>query len=147
MIGSVAVRQYSQGSGPIFMSNVRCNGGESSILQCAHRLMPPSYCSHYYDVGVICEGTTPHNNNVATIWPLAKCENGTIRLYSESGSYFRRYGCVQICRNNIWGTVCDHFWDDIDASVVCKTFGYSPYGKPFFISINNKCFLMQEQEH
>ena len=74
---------------------------------------------------------------------LAPCKNGTVRLYSESGSYFRRYGRVQICVNNIWGTVCDDFWDDKDASVVCKMLRYSPHGKYRIIlmSLNGKRLL------
>ena len=45
---------YGEGHGEIFLSNVQCNGSESSILDCpasgAHS------CNHSEDAGVSCEG-------------------------------------------------------------------------------------------
>lgn len=38
-------------------------------------------------------------------------------------------GRVEICINNVWGTICDNMWDAMDASVACKQLGYSENGK------------------
>ena len=59
---------------------------------------------------------------------LAKCADGTIRLVSESESYFRSYGLVEICVNETWVAICEEDWDEEDASVLCHQLGYSRYG-------------------
>ena len=29
-------------------------------------------------------------------------------------------GRVEICINEVWGTVCSQMWDNVDAGVVCR---------------------------
>ena len=39
-----------------------------------------------------------------------------------------REGGVEICFNNTYGGICDTFWDDKDALVVCSQLGFSTNG-------------------
>ena len=45
---------YSQGSGPIFLDNVGCNGGESRLVDCFFDNHTTD-CSHVEDAGVKCQ--------------------------------------------------------------------------------------------
>ena len=57
------------------------------------------------------------------------CTQGSVRL---QGSTAPRTGRVEICNNNVWGTVCDDFWGTPDATVVCRQLGFSTTGKMRF---------------
>ena len=56
----------------------------------------------------------------------ALCNDGNIRL--EGGSV-EEEGRVEICMNEVWGTVCDDSFTTVDANVVCRQLGYSQYSE------------------
>lgn len=55
-----------------------------------------------------------------------RCNHGQVRLV---GGQSRFEGRVEVCVNETWGTVCDDFWSDTDAAVVCRVSGYSRFSK------------------
>lgn len=47
--------RYGQGTGNIWMDDVKCKGGEASLFNCQHRRVTGnSGCSHSEDAGVRC---------------------------------------------------------------------------------------------
>ena len=48
---------YGQGSGSIWLDDLRCNGNEERLLDCTARSIGSHNCGHHEDVGVVCSGT------------------------------------------------------------------------------------------
>ena len=63
---------------------------------------------------------------------IAPCAAG-MRLV---GGNIANEGRVEICINNVWGTVCLDSWGIPDAAVVCRQLGYSTQGQ-FQVSLTN----------
>ena len=53
LVFTVSRAAFGEGAGPVLVHGVSCTGTESSLLNCSHQI-GVTYCSHFYDVGVVC---------------------------------------------------------------------------------------------
>ena len=49
---------------------------------------------------------------------------GDVRIIKDSDNLARK-GRVEVYHESVWGGVCDDYWDEKDAGVVCRQLGYS----------------------
>ncbi|XP_047691989.1 soluble scavenger receptor cysteine-rich domain-containing protein SSC5D isoform X2 [Prionailurus viverrinus] len=95
--------RFGPGSGPVWMDDVGCGGGEQALRDCPRSPWGRSNCDHSEDAGLVCTGPAP-------------------RLRLADGPH----GCagrLEVWHGGRWGTVCDDAWDLRDASVACRELG------------------------
>ncbi len=70
---------------------------------------------------------TVHSELCSCLFVLAAaCNEGDIRL---AGGVSQFEGRLEICLNEVWGTVCDDGWDNNGANVACRQLGFSRFSK------------------
>ncbi|XP_071836544.1 scavenger receptor cysteine-rich domain-containing protein DMBT1-like [Apostichopus japonicus] len=95
---------FGEGSGPIWLNEMSCSGLESNIYHCGRLEWGNHNCGHHKDAGVRCE---------------------TVRLV---GGQTSNGGRIEVYHDGQWGTICDDYWDDNDASVICRQLGFENNG-------------------
>ena len=97
---------FGQGVGPVI--KISCASNAQNISQCT---ITPSSCTHTNDAGLRCS---------------VPCSDGQVRLLEGADV---REGRVEVCSSGNWSTICDNFWNEAEAKIVCQQLGYPSDGE------------------
>ncbi|CAG2185035.1 Scavenger receptor cysteine-rich type 1 protein M130 [Mytilus edulis] len=97
--GSVLQTPEATSTQKIWLNILKCNGGESKLIDCSHIDWEQDICSHGNVVGIRCYE-----------------RQGDVRINSSR---------LEILYNETWGTVCGDDFDDKDATVACRQLGFN----------------------
>ena len=92
------------------LADIKCSGNRNErISDCAY-----GEFGSFVGARPECSGA----ENVAGVICTRECYSGYARLVGGEAYY---EGLVEACVNNRWRSICDIGWDDVDASVVCRS--------------------------
>ncbi|XP_075758739.1 antigen WC1.1-like [Pelodiscus sinensis] len=97
-INATVSAHYGQGSGQIWLDDVKCSGNESDLWACPFVPWGQHNCRHKEDAGVLCSEFTD------------------LRLVSGSDCA----GRLEVFYNGTWGSVCSNQMSGVAVSIICK---------------------------
>ncbi|KYO32856.1 antigen WC1.1-like [Alligator mississippiensis] len=97
-IEASASAHYGEGSGQIWLDDVKCAGNESELWACPSRSWGQHNCRHKEDAGVLCS------------------EFMNLRLVNGGDCA----GRLEVFYNGTWGSVCSNRMTEITIEIICK---------------------------
>ncbi|XP_053406028.1 deleted in malignant brain tumors 1 protein-like isoform X2 [Mercenaria mercenaria] len=120
---------YGNLTGDIGFTNVKCSGDEEDLANCPMDFTSTCTSGHY--ISLFCSNTTIQDTGFK------------VRLAPDSLAS-DLHGILEVRVNGVWGRVCLHDFDDRDAMVACKQFGYDGGIAYLHIMKNDKPVLLRD---
>ncbi|XP_058864835.1 scavenger receptor cysteine-rich type 1 protein M130-like [Acipenser ruthenus] len=103
---------FDQGTGSIWLDELRCQGNESTLWECASGGWGQHNCRHKEDAGVVC--SVQFSFMIVCCFDIKDFEFKDLRL-AEGCS-----GPIEVLYNGTWRSVCGNRMTQITASVICQ---------------------------
>lgn len=126
---------FGSGVRPILLDDVDCQGNETDLLSCGHRILGSHNCDHSEDVGITCFDQLVSIdvivfNHIVDPFAITEKEPNQTVLQSDGdvrlvGGATHHEGRVEVyVEGRGWGTMCDDLSSKSLANVVCAQLGF-----------------------